>query len=52
MPKKLSVIDKVGRLAKGYLQPGNRLRVDHRVDVFQEKGVFLEQSSPTSMKKY
>lgn len=51
MLKKLSVIDNVGRLAKGYLQLRNSLRVDHKVDVFQEKRVFLEQSSTTSMKK-
>lgn len=51
MLKKLSVINNMGSLEKGYLQPRNRLRVDHRVDVFQEKSVFLEQSSTTSMQK-
>lgn len=41
----------MGRLEKVYLQPRNRQRVDHRVGVFQEKSVFLEQSSTTSMQK-
>lgn len=49
MLKKLSVRNTMGRLEKGYLQPRNRQRVDHRVDDFQEKSVFLEQSSTTSM---
>jgi len=51
MLKKLGVRDNFGKLAKGYLQLRNRSGVDRRVDVFQEKSVFLEQSSTTSMQK-